>query len=80
MSEKRTQACLERGVVIFDTYVGAAVHLCGLGLLTGPALGRIIEVAQKQMAEIRFPDPKKREAREAELARDVALAQPLLIV
>ena len=57
------------GVVLFDTYVDAAVEAFGLGLLSRDAVQRVADAATREMAAIRFDSPAQREARMAELTR-----------
>lgn len=60
----------ERGVELFDTYVGAARLARGIGLLDDDAVRRVREAADTELAALAFDTDALRAARLAELARD----------
>ncbi|RKG97536.1 DUF2183 domain-containing protein [Corallococcus sp. CA053C] len=64
-------------VFFFDTYVGAAVEAFHAGVLSRDGVDRITAAAVESLAAIAFTSPAQRQAREAELARDLARAQAL---
>lgn len=67
-----------KGVVVFDTYVGAAVEAFKRGLISKPGLARVVSEASRELAEVPFTSPAQRAARQAELDADVAAARALL--
>ena len=77
LSLDRLKRCNDAGIVFFDTYVGAAVHLHERGLLTTEAVDRVAAAARANLAAVDFRDPPMRKAREDELARDLAAVQGL---
>lgn len=60
------------GLVLFDTYAGAALAACHAGLVSGAGVWRVLEAAQRQLAAVDFDTAAQRAAREVELARDAA--------
>ncbi|MBJ6762834.1 DUF2183 domain-containing protein [Myxococcaceae bacterium JPH2] len=64
-------------IYFFDTYVGAAVEAFGLGLIARDGVDRVAQVATAAMRTIAFQTPAQKEAREAELRRDLARVQAL---
>lgn len=64
-------------VFFFDTYVGAAVDAFHAGVISRDGVDRIAAAATESLAAISFPSPALRQAREAELERDLALARAL---
>lgn len=67
-----------QGVYFTDTYVGAGVEAFKLGLVSREGLGRIVAAAKADLAKVAFTDDAQKAARQAELDRDVALAQAAL--
>jgi hypothetical protein len=65
------------GVHFFDTYVGAAVEACTLGLMTREGVQRVIDAAQTDLARIPFTSSQQNRDRLAELDRDVQRAAAL---
>lgn len=78
LSLDRLKRCNDAGVMFFDTYVGAAVHLHEKGLLTAESVDRVAHAARANLAAIDFEDQDMRRSREEELARDLAAAQAVL--
>jgi hypothetical protein len=68
----------KKGVIFFDTWVGAACVCLEKGLISKAGLSRVVEAARSELAAIEFDDKAKRAARVAELDRDVARAQALV--
>lgn len=66
-----------RGVILFDTYVGAAVEACLANLISRAGVQRVIAAARSELARIAFHDSQKKRAREADLERDVERADAL---
>ena len=67
-----------RGVVSFDTYVGAAVEGLHAGLLEREGLARVIDAAVLELEAVPFKDDAQKAARAAELQGDVTRARELL--
>lgn len=67
-----------KGVPFFDTYVGAALHAHERGLIATAGLARIARAARAELDAIAFDDDAVRQARRAELARDLERANALL--
>lgn len=67
-----------RRVPLFDTYLGAAVHAHSLSLISPAGLQRIARAALTELAALTFATDAMRDARRAELQRDLALANALL--
>lgn len=65
------------GVWFHDTYAGAAVDAHTLGLLDAAAVRRVITETIADMARVPFDDAAQREARMADLKRDVDRANRL---
>ncbi len=74
LNPERMARCQEQGVFLFDTYVGAAARLHQLGLLPREGLERVCSAAQEDLGRIQFPDEAMRQARQRELADDLARA------
>lgn len=66
-----------KGVFIFDTYVGAATEAFKRGLIDKQGLGRVMEDAQHDFKTIHFASGEQQAARQAELDRDLAAARAL---
>jgi len=66
------------GVLLFDTYVGAAADALALGLIHPEGAARVAQAARSELAAITFPSPAHRDAREAEIARDIDRLRALL--
>lgn len=75
LEPERLARCQQVGVEFFDTYVGAAIHLHGKGLLTREQVARVADAARTDFARIQFPDETVRAQRLAELETDLADAQ-----
>ncbi|WP_223633046.1 phosphatase domain-containing protein [Corallococcus sp. EGB] len=67
----------ERHVFFFDTYVGAAVDAFHAGVVSRDGVDRVAAAARESLAVIAFPSEAQRQAREAELTRDLARASAL---
>lgn len=67
-SDARTRLRGE-GVILFDSYVDAAVEAHLLGLISADAVRRVAGAAQREMGEIGFDSDAQRDARQAELRR-----------
>lgn len=71
--EERRAELRAAGVHLFDTYVGAALVAFEAGLISIEAVGRVAATARLELAGVAFAAEAERLAREAELARDIAL-------
>jgi hypothetical protein len=61
----------QKGVFVFDTYVGAAIEAFKSGLITKEGLERVATTAQRELDAVQFSDPAQKAARQAELDRDL---------
>jgi hypothetical protein len=68
----------ERGVRMFDTYLGAACEARELGLISSVGLERVGRSARAELGDVRWTSHAQHHAREAELAADVDRANVLL--
>ncbi|HZO13007.1 MAG TPA: phosphatase domain-containing protein [Polyangiaceae bacterium] len=69
----------QEGIILFDTYVGAACEALELGLISVHGLERILTTAQEELALVPFCDDHQRTARLADLARDETRARHLIL-
>jgi len=67
-----------KGVNFVDTYVGAAVKAYDMGLIGKDGLKRVADGAEADFGKINFTDTAQRDARRAELDRDLADARARL--
>lgn len=80
-SAKQRQALREQGVIIFDTFLGAAVELYRLKFLNHTGLRRAVQTCCCEFFEIpqgEFRSPHVCEARREEFERDLQLANQAL--
>lgn len=68
----------EKGVFIFDTYVGAATKAYQQGLIRAEALQRVMSSSIRELGAVLFADASQRQERQAELDRDLAAARGAL--
>ena len=54
--EGKRKALRERGIVLFDTYIGAALHLFDAGLISEEGLRRVRHIAWDELALVPFLD------------------------
>lgn len=54
--EERKALLAERGIAVVDTYLGAALHLHQLGLVTREGLERVRQIAWDELALVHFED------------------------
>lgn len=78
LSPEQKEAYAAKGIRVYDTYVGAAVEAHKLGLISSEGLKRVAEATQSDLAKVPFTDEQQRQAREADLQRDLMTAQSLL--
>lgn len=75
--ETARRAWREKRIHFFDTYVGAAVEAFALGLISRDGLARVAIGARESMEGIAFTSAAQRDARKAELLRDLQRADAL---
>ncbi|MBL8913549.1 MAG: hypothetical protein JNM17_22810 [Archangium sp.] len=68
----------QKGVFVFDTYVGAATEAFKRGLISKGGLERVMNEAHREFAALTFSSPEQKSERKAELDRDTAAARSLL--
>lgn len=67
-----------KGILFFDTYVGAALEAMDRGLLSLEATRRIAVAALQDLERVRFASPEQEAARQAEFRQDVSRLNALL--
>ncbi|MFY2564478.1 phosphatase domain-containing protein [Corallococcus terminator] len=75
--ETARRAWREKRIHFFDTYVGAALEAFALGLISRDGLARVALAARESMEGIAFTSAAQRDARKAELLRDLQRADAL---
>jgi hypothetical protein len=75
--EAARQEWRQKRIFFFDTYVGAAVEAFQVGVISQDGVARVARAAQESIAGIAFATPAQRQARQAELDRDLARAAAL---
>jgi hypothetical protein len=78
MSDDARKEMAQKGVFVFDTYVGAATEAFRRGLITREGLERVAFSASNELDLVHFDSAEQRAAREAELHRDLAEMRALL--
>jgi uncharacterized protein DUF2183 len=76
--ESVRQTWRARRIFFFDTYVGAAVEAYEVGVISWDGLARVARAAQEDLARVPFTSEPQRQARRAELERDVRRAEALM--
>ncbi|GGC91004.1 hypothetical protein GCM10011512_17570 [Tersicoccus solisilvae] len=64
------------GITLIDTFVGAAVHARGLGLLSAEQVREVAADARAALDAVRFADAEAERLARAELDRDLAAVTP----
>jgi len=72
-ADERARLC-DRNIHLFDTYVEAARVACNRGLVALGAVARIAQAAREELERIEFASDAEREARRADLLRDIEAA------
>lgn len=67
-----------KGVFVFDTYVGAATEAFKRGLVSKAGLERVMSEATRELDAVPFASAAQRDARRAELDRDLTAARAAL--
>jgi hypothetical protein len=70
--EAKREEYRKQGIVFFDTYVGAAAEAFDKGLIQREGMARIAQAAVGEFKQVRFDSDAQRQARLAELQRDLA--------
>lgn len=68
----------QKGVFVFDTYVGAATEAFKRGLISKGGLERVVNEANREFGTLAFSSPEQKSERKAELDRDTVAARALL--
>ena len=76
-SQNERETWRSKGVVFFDTYVGAAVEAHRAGLISRDGVQRVIGAAREELQAVPFGDAQQKQLREAELEKDIASASEL---
>jgi uncharacterized protein DUF2183 len=72
MSADERKEMSQKGIFVFDTYVGAATEAFRRGLISREGLQRVASSASLEFESVHFDSPQQKEARAAELQRDLA--------
>lgn len=64
-------------IFFFDTYVGAAVEAYEVGVIARDGVARVARAAQEELARVPFASEAQRQARLAELERDLRRAEAI---
>jgi hypothetical protein len=70
-SQEQREDWRGKGVIFFDTYVGAAVEAWKSGLISKEGVQRVITAARSEIQAMAFADAQQKRDREADLERDV---------
>jgi uncharacterized protein DUF2183 len=70
--EAKREEYRKQGIVFFDSYVGAAAEAFDKGLIQREGMARIAQSAISEFNQVKFDSDAQRQARLAELQRDVA--------
>ena len=77
LTPQRRERCEKGGVLLYETYLGAAVQLFLAGCVSAEAMHRVGQACSKELLAIPFANPAVREARLSELERDLGWARSL---
>jgi hypothetical protein len=64
-------------IFFFDTYVGAAVEAFEVGVIARDGVARVARAAQEELERVPFTSEPQRQARRAELERDLRRAESI---
>ncbi|WP_224245733.1 phosphatase domain-containing protein [Hyalangium gracile] len=78
MSADERKAMADKGVFIFDTYVGAATEAFRRGLITREGLERVAAATSRELDAVPFESFEQHAARRTELERDLAEMRAVL--
>jgi hypothetical protein len=71
------KAWRDKRIFFFDTYVGAAVEAYQVGVIARDGVARVARAAREELEKVPFSSATQREARQADLARDLQRAEAL---
>jgi hypothetical protein len=72
------KAWRDKRLFFFDTYVGAALEAYTVGVIARDGVARVARAAREELEKVPFSSEAQREARRAELARDLQRAGALI--
>jgi hypothetical protein len=78
MGADERKAMAQKGIFVFDTYVGAATEAFRRGLITREGLERVASSAKRELGEVPFSSSAQHAERQAELDRDLAQMHAVL--
>jgi hypothetical protein len=67
----------DKRIFFFDTYVGAAVEAYAVGVIARDGVARVAQATREELERVPFPSEAQRQARRADLERDVRRAEAL---
>jgi hypothetical protein len=65
----------DKRIFFFDTYVGAAVEAYTVGVIARDGVARVVQAAREELERVPFTSEAQRQARRADLERDVRRAE-----
>ncbi|HLL06054.1 MAG TPA: phosphatase domain-containing protein [Myxococcaceae bacterium] len=71
------QAWRAKGIFFFDTYVGAALEAYQVGVIARDGVQRVARATQEELEKVPFGSAEQRDARRADLSRELQRAQAL---
>jgi hypothetical protein len=66
-----------KSIFFFDTYVGAALESYQVGLIARDGVDRVVRAAREELEKVAFASAEQKEARRADLARDLQRVEAL---
>jgi len=75
--ESVRQAWRAKGIFFFDTYVGAALEAYQVGVIARDGVQRVARSVQEELEKVPFGSLEQRDARRADLSRDLQRVQAL---
>jgi hypothetical protein len=75
--EPLRQQWRDKRIFFFDTYVGAAVEAYGVGVIARDGVARVVQATREELERVPFTSEAQRQARRADLERDVRRAEAL---
>ncbi len=75
--EATRKAWRAKRIFFFDTYIGAAVEAYEMGVIARDGVARVARAAREELEKIPFTSEDQRQARSAELTRDLQRAEAL---
>ncbi|MDY7231646.1 phosphatase domain-containing protein [Hyalangium rubrum] len=71
------KAWRDKRIFFFDTYVGAAVEAYQVGVIARDGVQRVVRTTREELEKVNFGSAEQREARRADLSRDLQRADAL---